>query len=262
MKRKTFLLLLFIFYYFESPAQYVATYKVSFILDTISMKKKTELTSLYITENQTSYFFSQNFLKIDSLRNLVIEGKIPPSTVSKVPYPSTQFNLFIEKQYSTQNLKVFHKIHRFNYLYSTNKLLNWHIQSDTTRIKGYTCSKAITKYEGRNYTAWYTTEIPISDGPYKFWGLPGLIVEISDDEKHYTFTLDSFEKETKKQQKNPFSNTKTFEVSYEKFRAIHKSFIENPLKILEEQGSKVVSINGQDPSLTSVKKKQNPIERY
>lgn len=42
--------------------------------------------------------------------------------------------------------------------------------------------------------AWFTHEIPISDGPYKFNGLPGLILEISDTENHYNFTLKGVEK--------------------------------------------------------------------
>ena len=30
-------------------------------------------------------------------------------------------------------------------------------------------------------TAWYTPQIPVSQGPGEFWGLPGLILEINDD---------------------------------------------------------------------------------
>jgi len=30
-------------------------------------------------------------------------------------------------------------------------------------------------------TAWYTLDIPVSNGPGDYWGLPGLILEISDD---------------------------------------------------------------------------------
>ena len=29
-------------------------------------------------------------------------------------------------------------------------------------------------------TAWYTPQIPVSNGPEEFWGLPGLILEIQD----------------------------------------------------------------------------------
>ncbi|MCZ4693656.1 GLPGLI family protein [Ancylomarina euxinus] len=66
---------------------------------------------------------------------------------------------------------------------------NWkHIKGDTT-ILSYACQKAICSYGGRDYIAWYTPEIPISDGPYKFLGLPGLIVRIADTHKEHIFQL-------------------------------------------------------------------------
>jgi GLPGLI family protein len=50
----------------------------------------------------------------------------------------------------------------------------------------------LVTYAGRDYKAWFTNEIPVSDGPYKFYGLPGLIVEIEDSKKQYTFELVSY----------------------------------------------------------------------
>jgi hypothetical protein len=49
--------------------------------------------------------------------------------------------------------------------------------------------KATTSFAGRNYEAWFTPEIPISDGPYKFYGLPGLIFKICDKKNQHVFTL-------------------------------------------------------------------------
>ena len=45
------------------------------------------------------------------------------------------------------------------------------------------------QFRGRTYKAWYTMEIEIEEGPWKFHGLPGLIVEIADIWDHYHFTL-------------------------------------------------------------------------
>ena len=60
-------------------------------------------------------------------------------------------------------------------------------QTDTTTVIGYLCQKATCYFRGRNYTAWFTTDIPISNGPWKFGGLPGLILKIYDNDKLYTF---------------------------------------------------------------------------
>lgn len=51
---------------------------------------------------------------------------------------------------------------------------------DSLSILDYKCIKATTRFRGRDYTAWVTKELPINDGPWKFYGLPGLILQIED----------------------------------------------------------------------------------
>lgn len=63
----------------------------------------------------------------------------------------------------------------------------WKIESETQEILGYTCQKATTKYLGRNYVAWFATQIPINSGPWKLRGLPGLILKAQDYNKEYIF---------------------------------------------------------------------------
>lgn len=66
---------------------------------------------------------------------------------------------------------------------------SWQLVSDSTKvICGYECLKAICNYRGRQWTAWYSPEIPIHDGPWKLCGLPGLILEAHDDKMHYLYT--------------------------------------------------------------------------
>ena len=62
------------------------------------------------------------------------------------------------------------------------------MEEEETEILGYLCQKAVCRFQGRNYTAWFTLDIPINDGPYKFYGLPGLILKIEDSEKLFQFT--------------------------------------------------------------------------
>ena len=87
--------------------------------------------------------------------------------------------------------------------------IKWQIGSETKKIGNYTCIKAkalipssdLTWYsfswgdlsnsddENNNDTekpttlteveAWYTPQIPVSQGPSEYWGLPGLILEVS-----------------------------------------------------------------------------------
>lgn len=57
---------------------------------------------------------------------------------------------------------------------------DWNITTDTLTVLGYNCQKANTHFRGRDYEVWFTSEIPINDGPWKFFGLPGLILRVND----------------------------------------------------------------------------------
>ena len=52
---------------------------------------------------------------------------------------------------------------------------------------GYPCQKATATFRGRDYEAWFTPEIPVNDGPWKFFGLPGLILKVTDAENIFSF---------------------------------------------------------------------------
>lgn len=67
--------------------------------------------------------------------------------------------------------------------------MSWKITKDTSTISGVACIKATTAYEGKNWEAWFSSELPFSNGPWKLHGLPGLIVEAytTDKEIHYQF---------------------------------------------------------------------------
>lgn len=60
--------------------------------------------------------------------------------------------------------------------------IKWNL-IDTTKIyKGHKCRKATAEFRGRKWIAWYTEEIPVSYGPWKFSGLPGLILQAATDD--------------------------------------------------------------------------------
>jgi len=67
--------------------------------------------------------------------------------------------------------------------------LPWQITADTLTKAGFLCQKAMLDFGGRHWTAWFAPEIPMSDGPYKFCGLPGLIISIGDTKGYWRFEL-------------------------------------------------------------------------
>ena len=76
----------------------------------------------------------------------------------------------ILKEYNIQNIDFSAKDKLPNY--------EWAITNETATINGYKCKKATTRKAFVPTTAWFTEEIPINDGPFEFWGLPGLIIKV------------------------------------------------------------------------------------
>ena len=74
-------------------------------------------------------------------------------------------------------------------IYEDNISINWKLQNETKEIQGLSCNKATAKFRGRKYEAWYTKAVPIPFGPWKFHGLPGLIIELSDRKKEVIINL-------------------------------------------------------------------------
>ena len=71
--------------------------------------------------------------------------------------------------------------------------IEWTVGDSTKNILGYECIMAETYYHGRHWTAWFTPEIPLSDGPWKLCGLPGLILEATETSGQHSFTATGIE---------------------------------------------------------------------
>jgi GLPGLI family protein len=100
---------------------------------------------------------------------------------------------------------------------------DWKIESETKIILGYTCQKASLHFRGRDYTVYFTIEIPYSDGPWKLSGLPGMILEATSDDKAaaYSMIAEKVElKETTNRIQNPYlkSNLITYQDYLDKYK--------------------------------------------
>ncbi len=71
--------------------------------------------------------------------------------------------------------------------------ISWHILDEHRQIGGHPCQKAEGEFAGRLYEAWFATDIPVPFGPYKLWGLPGLILEAKTDDESVQFLFKGLE---------------------------------------------------------------------
>ena len=77
-------------------------------------------------------------------------------------------------------------------LYKDSVEISWKIMKAEKKIGLFKCNKATTKFRGRKYEVWFTREVPVPYGPWKFHGLPGLIVEVRDSKNDVQIELTSF----------------------------------------------------------------------
>lgn len=107
----------------------------------------------------------------------------------------------------------------------TAEFQQWQIREETDTVFGYSCQKAVVDYAGRNYTAWFTTEIPINDGPWKFHGLPGLILKVSDSDGNFQYLAIGLQQygDNILIMKDKVENEKTSLENFNKFIATEKS---------------------------------------
>ncbi|SEF93737.1 GLPGLI family protein [Halpernia humi] len=164
-------------------------YQVSIKTDSTDAKSvKTELANLDVSPTE-SIFYGDKRLKRDSIfararqtRNFNFDRSMFENLQSNIDF-------IIKKNYEDQSLVFRSRIGRDEYSYEEKPNFNWKILPETVKIGDYKTQKAEMTYGGRKWDAWFTTDVPVLDGPYKFSGLPGLIVKIEDEKGDYSFDL-------------------------------------------------------------------------
>lgn len=85
----------------------------------------------------------------------------------------------------------------YGYYTEPHSEIAWQLGDSTKNILGYDCKIAETDYHGRHWTAWFATDIPLQDGPWKLCGLPGLILEAYESDGLFSFTATGIERSDK-----------------------------------------------------------------
>lgn len=138
----------------------------------------------------------------------------------------------------------------------------WKIEDMTDTILGYSVQKASCFFRGRNYIAWFSSEIPFKTGPYKFRGLPGLILKIEDSDKNFVWNVLGIKKTNQPIKDYEWKYTNT---TREKANATIQRMYSDPISFITSLGGKV-NLKQKDGSYkrTTSSDKQvpyNPIEK-
>lgn len=145
----------------------------------------------------------------------------------------------------------------------TEEKPQWTLTPDTLTLLGYRCTRATTSFKGRQWSAWFTPDIPVSEGPWKLYGLPGLILKAQDAEGHYRFTANGIE-----QSRNAtpilFGGADYEPVSRKQYDKIHLRYFADPVGfIASTMPNARITIKDKHGRATDYPKNTpyNPIER-
>ncbi|PIF46176.1 GLPGLI family protein [Chryseobacterium sp. 52] len=222
-------------------------YEYKFIPDSNNKEEvKKEMMLLDIDKKGSAYYSHDKFVS-DSTSKAELEKQINSGSgsisVNRRDRPG-QVSYKVTKSYPDFKTYLFTSISTDKYKVQEDKKPEWKILPDKQKIGEYNTQKAITSYGGREWTAWFSSEIPFQDGPYKFYGLPGLIVKIEDGTGSHIMTLignktiqnGAEEKETQLPDNVRILGMggKELEITKEQYRKVWKAYVNDPTKNMRE----------------------------
>lgn len=178
-------------------AQVLVHYKFSHIRDSLNRDHPyTENMALYIGKRSSAYRSYDNVLEQSEAKKQ-LQAALASSPDGNVKIhrnrrgsASEYFEFPFQKKLARKEPLVMD-----TYLIDdTLPAIVWKITSDTASFGGLHCQKATAHFKGRFYTAWFCPDMPLPVGPWKFNGLPGVIVEAYDAKKDVQFRFDGVEK--------------------------------------------------------------------
>ncbi|MBD5366791.1 MAG: GLPGLI family protein [Bacteroides sp.] len=143
-----------------------------------------------IRQQVTDALNNSGGIKRDAQGNIT-EIKVDHGVLDNVPRRATTFNVY--KSPLTGSITVIDMPGGPDNIYLRYTVpmddLTWEAGDSTATILGYECQNATATYHGRRWTAWFAPDIPVSDGPWQLYGLPGLIMMAESDGGEYRFTI-------------------------------------------------------------------------
>ena len=177
-------------------------YRYVYTFDTLKNELRDDLLILQIGK-EVSKCYSYYTFQCDSLRRTPDGAKVWSELFRRATekdgiygdFPHVRMSTYVYKNYPTGQMTITDRISLQDYCYVDSlHTQTWTMGDSTREVLGYTCQQATADFRGRRWTAWFATDIPISDGPWKLGGLPGLILEAYDEGKQHVFTAVGLER--------------------------------------------------------------------
>jgi GLPGLI family protein len=150
---------------------------------------------LYVYKER-SVFYSYDQYRRDSITAFgLMNNKNPYDIVEERAQYTPGEEWCVRKDMKAKRYTYTHPM-AFYYITAHGDLITpkWEIYDDSIRVvAGYPCKLAWGTLYGRRWKAWFCPEIPVNDGPWFLWGLPGLVLLVGDSNRYFIFSCDGIE---------------------------------------------------------------------
>lgn len=197
MKKSLSLLIFSVFFSLNLSAQSIdkitlkIDYNTTLRVDMETEKPIQEAQILEIGEKTSRYYSVKNQEReemIDSVENIPNRDKYALLDFLIVTPNKSKERYWIYKNYPEEGKLTYIYNIELHYIYEEEMpQIEWELQEGDSVILEHACKKAVGKFRGRIWTVWYASDIPISDGPWKLCGLPGLILHAKDSKGDFSF---------------------------------------------------------------------------
>lgn len=174
---------------YHNTVNFRAEYKFYFKKDSTIRGYYSDIMYLDVCNSGHSLFYSRNTQYRDSIAHALLSaGMDTYSIMEKLrSYPDGE-KWVLDKNYKEQIFKLSKRF--ITEIYHTESKLNvpnWEIHPDTLTVNGVLCNKATCNIGGRLWKVWFATEIPVNEGPWLLWGLPGLVLKAEEANGYFKF---------------------------------------------------------------------------
>jgi len=234
-------------------------YEYKFIPDSTNVEDvKTEMMFLDTSKDGSKYysytvFNSDSLMKVDLEKQLAATGSI--NIRSDMQKGSVRYS--VTKMYPDYKTNLHRRLSMDAYNISDDRKIKWKILPEKEKIGEWNAQKAEANFAGRHWVAWFSTEIPIQDGPYKFQGLPGLIVKIEDKTGSHKLELRGIKNIQGDLNINVFE-AKEIAINSKQFQKVIKEYENDPTKGIKQMqmGGATIVMTGKDGTTSKVAKEQ------
>ncbi|MDE6342588.1 MAG: GLPGLI family protein [Muribaculaceae bacterium] len=243
--------------YASSPALYECLYRYDMKGESGGKEISESSDCILLIGEDQSKFYDYSAYRLDSVSAIPgVSDDIVKKFNEEYMNSETYFGQEVNTSMKDDKVTVFCDMAPERYKYEQKiPLMAWEETDEAADICGYQCRKAVGEYGGRKWQAWYTEEIAVPFGPWKMFGLPGLVLKAADEAGNHSFEAIAF-----RQGNGEFAPSKIpnqVSIAHEKFIELKNEYDKDPGAAINPESISEITVAHGNIIINGVKSRLN-----